>query len=697
MCSGTKNSIYGMKLSIKHFKFLAFFLMKSFLLTSFNGSALAAYDHDALDKASKSEWSQSLSMAEDMSDTDTKHLALWMYAVSDNKKAQLDARVSASDIKDLIETKSYWPQQTPLKTIFEAKIPFERHDFDVVAWFDKHEPETSRGMKIYLAALEKADKWDAVKKTINQWWGVALVDPKDQTYLLKRYGRYIERDSHIKRLEKLTDRGHYTNARKIAKLLGADYSRLTEARIILRQDIRSDRSHSDGAVSQAISRVPAAMQEDAGLIYDRLKWRRVKKLNSRAMDILLDPPEQVDIVGSEGLWWRERHILVRRLIDDKKYKDAYEVASSHKQKSGVNYTEAEWLSGWLSLQFVGDAKTALKHFYAMKTAAKTPITLSRHYYWLGRSFDALGDVPNAKANYGLAASFPTTYYGLLAHEHSEVAVHNIGKMTSPIIGEDKRVALAGDLRLSDMFNAAQALQAVGYNLSANGFLTAASDLGADRDLYKHYVTEKSAEIGKINISVLLSRRAAMKHVFYAQNHAYPLMLDAMNGVGDAEWALVHGIIRQESLFDQNAQSGVGARGLMQLMPRTAQAVAKGLNISYQQDWLKERPAFNVQLGAEYIDELLEKYDGAYPLAIAAYNAGPNRVNSWLKEYGDPRSGAIDWVDWIELIPFSETRNYVMRVNEATFVYRYLLQNVQPSIELGNDKADTLFYGIAQQQ
>tara|TARA_R110002124_G_scaffold64985_2_gene177638 strand:- start:445566 stop:447656 length:2091 start_codon:yes stop_codon:yes gene_type:complete len=695
MNSDTKNSIYGMKLSIKHFKFLAFFLMKSFLLTSFNGSAMAAYDHNILEKASKSQWSQSLSEAQSMADPDTKRLALWMYAVSENKKAQKDGHVSAADMKDLIEAKPYWPQQTPLKTIFEAKIAFEHHDFDVVAWFAKHPPETSRGMKIYLAALEKANDWARVKTTINQWWAVALVDPKDQTYLLKRYGRYINRDAHIKRLDKLIDRGHYTNAQNVAPLLGADYVRLAKARITLRQDIDSDRSHSDGEVSRAIRAVPEAMQDDAGLIYDRLKWRRVKKLNSRAMDILLDAPTHEAIAGSEGLWWRERHIVIRRFMDDKNYEAAYALASSHKQVSGVNFTEAEWLSGWLSLRFMDDAKTALKHFYSMKSSAKTPITLSRHYYWIGRSFEALGDTVNAKENYKLAADFPTTYYGLLAHDRSGATAHSIANMASPTLQEDQHAILSNNPHLTDMFNAAQALQAVDYNISANGFLAAASNLGEDRGLSKHYVAQKSAEMGKINISVLLSRRAAMKHVFYAQNYAYPLMLDSMNNVSGAEWALVHGIIRQESLFDQNAQSGVGARGLMQLMPKTAQAVAKDINIGYQQDWLKDRPAFNIQLGSTYIRELLDKYDDAYPLAIAAYNAGPNRVDSWLNRYGDPRNGAIGWVDWVELIPFSETRNYVMRVNEATFVYRYLLQDVQPSLTFGKRKGGDLFYGIGR--
>jgi soluble lytic murein transglycosylase len=685
-----------MKLSIKHFKIVAFFLMKALLLTSFNAASYASdYDHNTLKHASKSEWTQALRSADKQEVKDSEYLTLWMYATADNKKAQLDRHVTWQDMKALIENRDYWPQQTMLKTVFEQKMPFEKsvsgQAMDAVAWFDEHAPETTRGMKIYLSALKAHGQGDLAAKKINDWWPVILIKPDDQAYFLSKYGDMITRDAHIARLSHLIDRGHYTNAKIIGGVLGGQYKKLAHARIVIGADLSNDRAHSDGGLSSAINAVPDALQNDVGLVYDRLKWRRVHKLNDRASDILLDPPSADQISGQESRWWRERHIMLRRYMDDKQYDKAYQLAASHSQSKGVNYSEAEWMAGWLALQFLNKPQVALKHFYAMRSVVKTPISLSRHYYWLGRSFDKLGDKKNADDNYQRASAYPTTYYGLLAAGHVRDA-RSIKALKSPVLPDAVVDALESDVALNDLFNAAAALAQVDYNNSANQFLVTAGSLADKHELGKYYVAQRAATQDKINISVLLSRQAAMDHIFYAQRYAYPVMSDHLQKVQTDKISLVHGIIRQESLFDTNAQSGAGAMGLMQLIPATARSVAKDLKYGYSKEWLKTRPEYNIALGSSYIDGLLAQYQGAYPLAAAAYNAGPHRVDTWLKRYGDPRQGDINWVDWVELIPYSETRNYVMRVTEGASVYNYILHDVDTASMVSKPNASGLYYG-----
>tara|TARA_R110002094_G_scaffold141388_21_gene132017 strand:- start:1490 stop:3550 length:2061 start_codon:yes stop_codon:yes gene_type:complete len=685
-----------MKLSIKHFKIIALFMMKALLLTSFNSSSYALeYDHNILKKASESEWTQALNAADKLEARDSEYLTLWMYASAYNKKAQLDPRVTWQDMKALIENRAYWPQQTMLKTVLEQKMPFDGSvsgkAFDAVEWFGVHEPVTARGMKIYLSALKTQGQNDVASQKINDWWPAILIKPADQSYFLAKYGRVIKRDVHIARLSHLIDRGHYTNANAIGDVLGGDYKKLARARIVIGADLSNDRSHSDGGVSSAIKAVPDGMQNDIGLIYDRLKWRRVHRLNDRASDILLDAPDASAILGQESRWWRERHLLIRRYMDDKQYDAAYALAASHQQSKGVNYSEAEWLAGWLALQFLGKPQVALKHFYAMQSVVKTPISLSRHYYWLGRCFDQLGDHANAASNYQQASSYPTTYYGILAAGHVQSA-GSIKGLKSPKVPQDVVGRLATDPIITDLFNAASALASVDYNNSANQFLVSAGGAAKTHDLGKYYVAQRDADIGKINISVLLSRQDAMDHLFYAQRYAYPVLTEHLGKVQTQQIALVHGIIRQESLFDTNAQSGAGAMGLMQLMPPTAKGVAKNLKYGYSKEWLKERPEYNIALGSSYIDDLLIQYKGAFPLAVAAYNAGPHRVGKWLDRYGDPRQGDINWVDWVELIPFSETRNYVMRVTEGASVYNYILHDIDTADRVVNHKSTGLYYG-----
>lgn len=662
-----------MKLSIKHFKFLSIFFLKSFFLAGFTLSAYGSdYDQNIIDTAADREWNKAIKMAQKNDDKASQQLSLWMYIVADNKAAQRDSTVKWQDIRDVIEAKPDWPDHTLLKTVLEAKLPSSFKGQDALEWFDKHSPATIKGIEIYLDALVNGGQLEKIGGKLNDWWPSMKLKAADQKRFIRKYNKFIKDDVHEARLSRLIDRGHFTNARNLARHIGEDRDLLAEARIVLRSDIKSDKRYSDAYVSKKIRLVPDSLQGDVGLLYDRLKWRRVKDLDARASEILLDPPDSEEIKGQEKRWWRERHILIRRMLEDKNYQMAYDLASSHSQTSGVSYSDAEWMSGWIALSYLNEPAKALKHFYAMKSVAKTPITLARHYYWLGESFEALGDQVNAEANFIKSANFPTTYYGTLAAENVNTP-RGLMSIQSPKINQDYVLNWQNDTVLQDLFNAASSLRLAGYNNSSTKFFLAADDYLDDTALGRYYIAQKAKDLEKINISVLFSRKAAMNHIFYAQPYAYPISSDVIDTVDGNNISLVHSIIRQESLFDQYAQSPVGAQGLMQLMPATAKQVSRELSKPYNRSWLKDRAEYNIALGSNYVDSLIERYGRYYPLVAAAYNAGPNRVDKWLSTYGDPRKDEISWVDWVELIPFSETRNYVMRVTEALSVYDYVLK------------------------
>lgn len=553
-----------------------------------------------------------------------------------------------------------WPKLSKLVLLVEGVMPYSLSNAEVLAWYNDYPPQTLNGMERYMEALMIEGKHDQARKYLENWWATTVVSRDQQREIYQKFGQFLTIDAHKKRFDYLLLNGHYDNARGIARVLENGYPELAEARIALAQN--------SGAAEGLLARVPSNLQKDPGLLYERLHWRREKGLDAAAIEILNYQPPSDKILNKED-WWKERHIMIRRSLEKHDYKAAYKLASNHIQSDGVPYAEAQFLSGWLALRYMQKPKEALNAFTEMYPKMKTPISKSRAAYWAGRAASDAGNRELATDWYKKAAQFRTVFYGQLAANaltiQGDLGAHEIPALSS---ADDQSFKNNDLVKISEIF------QAAGDKDNSGRFLKAFVQSEAKAGAYR-FAAEKAADMGEYSLAVSIAKDA-MKDGWIMTKQAYPVVTHWIPDTNGVELALVHGIIRQESVFDTYAMSHAGAMGLMQLMPATAREVAGKMEMSFSQEWLHTRPEYNTKLGSAYLARLLRKYDNFYPLAIAAYNAGPGRVDGWIKTFGDPRQQGMDVVDWIEMIPVSETRNYVQRVTEGMYVYRLRLRGIQ---------------------
>ena len=420
-------------------------------------------------------------------------------------------------------------------------------------------------------------------------------------------------------------------------------------------------------VDNAISKVPEKFKNDIGLKYDRLKWRRRRGRLDPSLEILLSVPADPLKLIRPDTWWKERAILTRSLIYKKRYPLAYKVSSNHSMTEGPEYADAEWLSGWVALTFLSDPNLALQHFKNFYNNVGYPISLARGAYWIARSYKIIGNKQKSEEWFKEASKYLNTYYGQLAFAESypgeAFSLVDQPKVDEKYENKFKKNSLIKPLKL----------------------LSELSKTDYAKDIIKHLATldveqgseilagKLSIEIGRYDYAIQIAKKASYDKKFYNEIN-YPIIEtpSIVNNKKMPKQELILAVIRQESEFDQNGHSYVGARGMMQLMTYTAKLIAKKAKLPYNKSRLKTDPDYNIKLGSYYLTGLLEEYEGSYPFALAAYNAGPKRVKYWRKINGDPQRGKIDYVNWIELIKFKETRNYVQRVLENVNVYRYML-------------------------
>lgn len=552
-----------------------------------------------------------------------------------------------------------WPALKDLRVLAEQKMPGDLSPAEVTAWFNDYPPETARGVDRYLQALLGQGQRAKAKDYLTGWWATTKLTREEQKDIYRKYALFIDQKAHRQRFDTLLFAGQYTNARAIAAVLGQGYSALTEARIALAEE-----EPNAGAL---ISKVPRELQNDPGLLFERLRWRRRNNLDVPAMEILHKMPPADQIHNAED-WWQERHILIRRLIEKKHYESAYLLAKEHAQKDGLSYAQAEWMAGWLSLRFLNNAPQGLAHFNALYKNVETPVSKARAAYWAGRAAKEMNAAEAAQSWFKDAARFQTVFYGQLAG--AELGIEQSLPNAAPPVITAEDVSMFNALEL---VQAARLFHEAGMRNEASNFIQAFVKHEKTPKAYR-FGAELAADMGHYHDALRIAKEATKEGMFLTAQ-SYPVITDRLGHVS-VEWALVHALIRQESMFDQNAQSPVGALGLMQLMPATARETARKISVAYQPGWLTARPDYNIRLGSKYLSDMLARFDGSYPMAIAAYNAGPGRVNQWVEDYGDPRTGQVDLIDWIEMMPIYETRNYVQRVMESVYVYRLRLKGVQ---------------------
>ena len=455
-----------------------------------------------------------------------------------------------------------------------------------------------------------------------------------------------------------------------------DYELLYNARQLLM-------SRSYG-VDNAISKVPTKFKNDAGLNYDRLKWRRKRGRVDSSVEILVKVKNTRDYLVRPDKWWTEREIISRSLIYKKKYELAYKISSNHAMTDGPEFAAAEWMSGWIALSFLNDPLLAKDHFEKFYNNVGYPISVARGAYWLGRTYEKLNESETSSKWYKEASKFLTTYYGQLAFMKLDPNANfelskdlEIKKEYRDYFFKKEIVKL---IYLLDELDESKYAKFILRHL-ANDNIESGSEILA---------AELSTNIDRYDFAIQISKIASYEKRFH-NKYNYPIISTPkyINGRKIPEAAFILSIIRQESEFDLSANSHAGAKGLMQLMPYTAKLVSKQAKLPYSKSRLTTDPEYNINLGSHYIAGLILQYDGAYPFAVAAYNAGPNRVKYWKKINKDPQKKQVDYVDWVELIKFRETRNYVQRVLENFNVYRYILE--QKPIKMNNFFKDKPLY------
>ena len=572
---------------------------------------------------------------------------------------------SFDEISAFMQANPAWPYQITMQSMAERNMPDNMSPREVQAWFTNRTPQTAYGAAALARALIQQGRGANAADILRTAWREENFDlDQDEEAFYAEFSSYLRPADNLARLDRVLWNHDETAARQVMPLVDDGHRALAEARIALWQ--------GDHSAPALVDQVPTALQRDAGLVYELARSRR-KLQDYQGAAAVLDPPP-VNI-GRPDLLWPELADAARRSVQRGDMSAGYRIANGFGATEGATFAEGEWLSGWIALRALADYKVAYEHFTTLYAGVGTTISKARGAYWAGRAAEEMGDMATAQNWYRAAATNNSAYYGQLAAARmgSSDAL-TFAPMPQPTAAEiaafNKRelvrvVRLLGQLDQDDRTRAF--LKSMADNSTSPATLRMIADLGW--------------ELHRDDLAVMVAKIARDKGVDLIE-YLYPLR-SVPQGPGP-EPALTLAIIRQESAFEVDAVSPAGALGLMQLMPPTAKHVAKGMKLRYRKEDLTRSPEYNMLLGRAYLQELLDSFSGSYVLAIAAYNAGPDRVNSWMSVYGDPRDRGVDVVDWIETIPIYETRNYVQRVLENLQVYRHRLGVVQVAQSLQQD-------------
>lgn len=561
-------------------------------------------------------------------------------------------RGDSREVMDFLSRRPDWPGMEYLREKSEPIMADEATSVELRHFFSDHQPQSGAGaLALAKVHVEDGEEGLAQADVVLAWRTLSLSGDERRAFM-ERWGDILT-PHHVARLDMALWQGWSQNAAAMLPYVDDGWKALAEARMALRT--------GSGNVDGLISRVPDALQGDAGLAFERFLWRVKKGRRDEAIELLKERSGSLASLGEPWAWARERRDLARRQMQAGQYAEAYEIASRHFLVEGSDYADLEWISGYLALRYLKRADLAVQHFKNFNTAVWTPISVGRGGYWLGRALEAAGDTIAAKDAYREGAKFQTSFYGLLAAERG-------GFPVSETLSGNEAFGAWRDAAFtkSSVFQASVLLLAAGEVDLGERFMTHLAE-SLDRDAMGQ-MGAMLEEMKRPHIQVMLGKRAAQFGIELPGPY-YALHPEVVGTEYPVPKELVLAIARRESEFNPTVISGAGARGFMQLMPGTAKEVAASLSLDYDANRLLTDPAYNATLGSNYLAGLANRYDGNPVMMAAGYNAGPSRPDRWMEENGDPRKGEIDVVDWIELIPFDETRNYVMRVTESLPVYR----------------------------
>ncbi len=597
----------------------------------------------ALAAAAGGRWAESETYAA-VADPLAAKIALWMRLI--NRAAP----ASAGELVAFIAENPDWPYPDTLNRRAEIALAVETDDALALRHFTNNPARTLQGVLRHAEALDRAGRAADATAVLRRGWVEAPGDTITEEAILARFGGSLTEEQHWQRFDRLAFARDYAGAARAAARLSGNRAASAAARL---------------ALAREDDTVLGARPTDIGWAYEQARLLRRRDRDSEAVAVwIAAEPLQSGLAGDAAkAVWAERQVLARKLLRLGQDREAYRVAAAHGQaEPGEPRQEGEFLAGFIALRRLNDPAVAQRHFAAVGDGSRSVITRARAAYWEGRALAAGGNASAARTRFAQGAELPVAYYGQLAAlALGENPTSRVPRAATPPVTTQRAADFAG----RELARAVLTLADLGDTRRARIFLLRIEDVasdGTDRLL----AARLANAIGRPDHAVWVARRAgADGDILLAEGWPRPFQPP----VTSPEPAVINAITRQESNFDTEAVSSANARGLMQLLPSTAALVARRIGVPYQVGQLTADPQANMRLGAGYLDQMLERYGGALPLAAAAYNAGPGRVDQWLGTYGDPRGGDVDMIDWIEQIPFTETRNYVQRVIENVIVYR----------------------------
>ncbi len=554
-----------------------------------------------------------------------------------------------AEISAFIKSHPDWPFQKELRANAECSIPKRLHSSEVLEIFQKTPPLSAEGRFRLIEALLGTNQKERAKGESRKLWREGNFSRRFEKKFIRRYSRQWDKEDNVHRLDRLLWEYRRSAALRTAYRMDKGYQRLAEARIALRR--------AAGGVDAAIAKVPKELQGDEGLRYERLRWR-IRKNKKNAADLLPDP--ECDL-KKPSYWARQRIILIRRLESKGQFVPAYKIARSHCQKpegkQAEHYAELEWLAGKNALRLKRRA-LALSHFSRSHSAAVSAPGRARAAYWAGRVAETSPDAAAARKWFAQSGACESCFYGQLSLQKlgGKITLRQTALPTT-VVESARKSRLLLLSRLLVTAGRKNQISPFFYSLFARSRLVEE----------KNHIIDMADSYGRPDLAVRLANKSRW-HRGSSHWGGYPVL--AHEDYSGVEESLVLALIRQESAFMVRAASHAGARGLMQVMPATAKHVGRQIGLKYSKSRLSGDAVYNLKMGSSYLKMMLQKYGGSYPLALAAYNAGPGRVDAWLKNKPAP----LDMALWVESIPITETRNYVKEVLTSLSIYRALLGN-----------------------
>ncbi len=627
-------------------------------LANLSGDLAAA--KKAIDLASRGEVSAATAIEKSIADPVARKLVEWTLL----RRAD---GVGFQRYGAFITANPDWPGIAYLRQRAEAILWKERADAATARTLVNAKPSSTVGKLVLARVLMSESDNAGAAREIRSIWRSAPLSTELENGVLSTFPDVLNRADHIARMDKRIGAKDFAAAMRAVKRLGDDQVAIVKA-------CSAAQSKSANA-RKLLDAVPGPLRDDLGYALCRIHWLlRNDSPGSNIHGRLVTPQADVDLAVRLALaapqqalqeqdtdeWWRERRALARKLLDLGEAATAYQVVAKSADPANPYYrAEFHFMAGWIALRFLGDPRTAAEHFALVDKAATDPRILARAAYWRGRAAEAAGQVTQMRAEYEAASHYPTAYYGQLAR-------HRLG------LGDD--VVLRPHPRASD-FSGNEILQATSilYAIGDDGLaLTFVSDVAKESDEVATIaaVARLAAQRQDARATLLIGK-TALDRGMPMDEYAFPdFGVPTYSAIGpELDRCIVYSVARTESAFDQHDRSSADAVGLMQVTPGAGRDTAKRFGVSYDWGRLVADPVYNTQMGAAELSALLKEYKGSYILTFAAYNAGRGRVNQWIAIHGDPRDSKVDPVDWVERIPFAETRNYVQRVMENLEVYR----------------------------